>query len=151
MPVRYVSGDPLLTGAQTLAFGHNARARTEVGVLETRLLNLFPAAFATFRKQCQGGRIKPGGLWGWRECQPHLLFMVVRETSVGATRVRFVESAMMTVARDHSLYGLTSLAIAPLGDGAEWTALKPVMDYWLGQCELEVVVYERYEAEVLGE
>jgi hypothetical protein len=151
MPIAYVTGDPVLTRAQTLVFGHNAKARTEVGVLEMRLFNLYPAAFATYRKQCANGRIKPGMIWLWRESQPFLAFMVIRASSVGSTRSRYVENGLLTLARDYQLYGLTSLAIAPLGSQEEWVGLRPLMDYWIGLCPLPVVVYERYEAGVQGE
>lgn len=142
MPLTYVTGDPLMTEAQTLAFGCNAKARTELGALDVRLFDLFPAAFATYRKQCAQGRVKPGGLWLWRESRPQLLFMVIRETSVGATRFRFVESAVMTIARDYHLYGLKSLSIAPLGDSMEWPSLKPILDHWLKGCPLPITVYD---------
>jgi hypothetical protein len=151
MPLTYTSGDPLLTRAQILCFGHNARARVEVGALPTRLLDLYPAAFATYRKQCLNRRIKPGAFWIWRESQPALGFLVIRESSVGATRVRFVESVVMTLARDYRLHGLTSLALAPLGDPLEWDALRPVVDHWLSRCPLPVVVYEQYIPGVVGE
>lgn len=147
MSLTFVSGDPLRTGAQTLAFGHNARARMEVGALETRLLDVYPAAFASYRKQCQHGRIQPGVFWTWRESQPHLLFLVIRETPQGATRLRYVESVVMTLARDYHLHGIDSLAIAPLGSASEWPLLKPVLEHWLAACPLPVEVYERYEGE----
>jgi hypothetical protein len=144
MPITITSGDPLLTDAQTLIFGHNAKARTEVGAFEMRLFNLYPAAFATYRKQCTSGRIKPGALWLWRESQPFLGFMVIRESSVGATRQRYVENALMTLARDYRLYSLTSVAIAPLAGMEEWAALRPLMDSWLRSCPLPITVYEQY-------
>jgi hypothetical protein len=53
MPITYVSGDPLLTQAQILAFGHNVKGRTESGVFETLLLDRYPAAFATYSKSCR--------------------------------------------------------------------------------------------------
>ena len=142
MPIKVVTGDPLTTQAQTLAFGFNAQGRVEVGGLETRLYDVYPSAFASFRKQCNSGRIKPGMLWIWREVQQSLLFLVVRESSVGMTRIRYVENALMTIARDYPLYGLTSLAIAPLGSKDEWVLLRPVVDYWLKTCPLPVDVYE---------
>lgn len=151
MPITYVTGDPLLTRAQTLAFGHNAKGRTEVSPLETLLLHHYPAAFATFGKQCRSQRVKPGMFWVWGESLPHLAFMVVRESSVGATRVRYVESAVMTLARDYRLHNITSLAFAPLADSAEWSSLRPVVDYWLKNCPLPVVVYEAYAPGVQGE
>ncbi len=145
MPIKIVTGNPLTTQAQTLAFGFNAKGRVEVGGLETRLYDLYPAAFASFRKQCKSERIKPGMLWLWREAQINLMFLVVRESSVGMTRMRFVETALMTIARDYPLYGLTSLAIAPLGTQEEWSLLRPVVDYWMKACPLPVDVYEKIE------
>jgi len=145
MPISIVTGDPLTTQAQTLAFGFNAKGRVEVGGLETRLYDAYPAAFATFRKQCKSGRIKPGSLWMWRETQFNLLFLVVRESSVGMTRIRYVENALMTIARDYPLYGLTSIAIAPLGNKEERPLLRPLVDYWLKTCPLPVMVYEEAE------
>jgi len=144
MPITYVSGDPLLTQAQTLAFGHNAKGRSELGTLEMTLLNRFPAAFATYGKNCRSRRIKAGEFWLWRESQPQLAFLVIRETSVGATRLRFVESVMMMLARDYRLHGITSLAIAPLAYYLEWAALKPAVDYWLRTCPMAIVIYENY-------
>lgn len=143
MPVMYVAGDPLLTGAQTLAFGHNAKGRIELGALETRLMHAYPAAFASYGKQCRGGRIKPGELWLWRESQPQLAFLTVRETAVGATRARFVESVIMTLARDYRLYGLVSLAITPMGEAQDWLLFRRLVDYWLNPSPLRVFVYEQ--------
>jgi hypothetical protein len=142
MPLTYVTGDPLLTRAQVLAFGHNARGHTEVGVVETRLLDSYPAAFSTYGKLCRSGRIKAGAFWVWRESVPQLAFMVVRESSVGATRVRYVESVVMTLARNYHLHSINSLAMVRPGNREEWPAVKPVLDYWLQACPLPVVVYE---------
>jgi hypothetical protein len=151
MPLTYVTGDPLLTRSQVLAFGHNLKGRTEVGAFETLLLDLYPAAFATYGKLCRNGRVKAGGFWVWRESAPQLAFMVVRESSVGATRVRFVESVVMTLARDYRLHSINSLALIRPGDGEEWPAIKPVVDYWLKPCPLPVVVYEAYAPGVQAE
>lgn len=144
MPITYVAGDPLLTGAQVLAFGHNARGRAELGALETELLQRYPAAFAAYGKQCRSGRIKAGQLWLWRESQPVLGFMVVRESSVGATRVRFVEAVALNLARDYAREGIQSIAIAPPGSREEWPNLKPVLEHWLGRAALPCYVYEQY-------
>src|SRR5215213_4952201 len=139
--ITYTSGDPLLTQAQTLAFGYNAKGRSEMTPLATALLYQNPAAFATFGKQCRNERLKPGQMWAWRESRPYLLFLVVRESSVGMTRLRFVEAVAMTLARDYKLYGINSLAIAPLGTDGEWPMLKDVLHRWLSPSKLSVVVY----------
>jgi hypothetical protein len=151
MSLTTLTGDPLLTDAQTLAFGYNARGRSEVGAFETRLVYQYPAAFATYNKQCRQGKIRPGGLWVWRESKPHLAFLVVRESSVGMTRARFVEAVALTLARDYRLEGITSLAIAPTGTSGEWPLLMHIFARWLGASALPVTLYERYEPGVKGE
>lgn len=148
MPLVYVSGDPLLTRAQALAFGHNAAGRTELGAFETQLLAQSPAAFSAYRKRCQAGRIRAGDFWLWRETRPHLAFMVVRDSSVSATRLRYVQSIIMRLAREYHLEGLKSLAIAPLGSRQEWPEMRPILDYWLKRCALPVAVYEAYLPDV---
>ncbi len=151
MPVLYTSGDPLLSPAQTLGFGHNVHARAELGALERRLFDRYPAGFAAFRKRAQAGRVQLGMPWIWHDSQPHLAFLVVRESPAGAARLRLVESSVMALARDFRLYGVTSLALAPLADERDWPALKAVLDYWLQLTPLPVVVYERYLPGVAGE
>jgi hypothetical protein len=149
--VIYVSGDPLLTSAQTLAFGTNVEGKTEVGTLTITLLTRFPAAFSTYGKHARSGQLKPGGYWIWRDSKPQLMFLAVRQTPLSATRLRYVESVVMTLARDYRTELLESVAIAPLAQGAEWTVMKPLITHWLGTSGLTVVVYERYMPGVRAE
>ena len=144
MPLTFVSGDPLLTDAHVLAFGYNAAGRTETGTLQMALLNHYPAAFASYGKECRTGAIKTGTLWHWSETRPALGFLVVRETSVGATRLRFVESAVMALARDYKQNNIRSIALAAPGTPEEWSMLKPIITHWLDKSALPVVVYEGY-------
>jgi hypothetical protein len=144
MTITYVHGDPLLTQAQILAFGYNALGRSEVGPLETELHNRYPAAFATFSKQCRAQRIKAGQLWLWHESQPKLGFMVVRESAVGATRLRYVDALALLLARDYQRDNIQNIAIAPLGDPAEWLYIKPVLEQWLKPSSLPCTIYESY-------
>jgi hypothetical protein len=145
MPLTTVTGDPTKTRAQTLLFGHNARGKTELGTLETALLQRSPAAFAAYGKQCRAGRIKPGEVWVWRDSRPALGFMVVRESQVGATRLRYVQAALLRLARDYRLDGIKSAALAPLGSAAEWAEIRLLIDSILGRSRLPVVVYESYQ------
>ncbi len=143
MSLPFAQGDPLLTSLQTLAFDTNLRGRAEVTPLHTALLDRYPAAFATFGKDARADRLKPGQVWIWRESHPWLCFLIVRESPVGSTRLRYVEAAALTLARDYRLYGLTSLAIAPLGTAAEWPALRAVLELQFGRSVLPVTIYER--------
>lgn len=151
MPTFFVEGDPLLTRAPLLCFGHNARGRFEGGALPARLMQDHPAAFAAYGKQCRAGRIRPGDLWIWREHTPMLGFIAARLTAAGAVRYRHVEAAALRLARDHHLLGVTAVAIAPLAEGAEWAALLPALDFYLRAAPLPCILYTRLLPGVKGE
>jgi hypothetical protein len=142
MPIFYVQGDIFLSRAQVIAFGANASAASESTPYAAPLADRYPAALAAYRKQVRAGRIAPGSVWLWREALPGLGLLVVRERGGSATRIRYVEDAVQTIVRDWSRLGLDRLALTALGDRLEWPTLRPVLDYWLGNGRLPVVVYE---------
>jgi hypothetical protein len=142
MPLTYVTGDPTQTDADALAFGYNLRARHETTPLQTALFRAHPAAFSAYRKQARQGRLTVGQPWIWRDSTPKLVFWIVRMSSVGATRLRYVQSCALKLARDYRLDGIQSLAIAPLGTQAEWPEIKLVLETWLAPSRLPVTIYE---------
>ncbi len=151
MPLTFVSGDPLLTKQHLLAFGSNAAGRTETTALATALRERSPAAFSSYEKLCRQGRIEAGMMWIWRESKPALAFMVVRETPVGATRLRYVDAVMMTLARDYRRDNLQSVALAPLGAPHENEAISEMIVRWLSKPALSVVAYRLYQPGVAVE
>jgi len=151
MPLTYLSGDPLLTRQQILAFGSNAAGRTETTPLATALLTRYPAAFASYGKLCHQGRIRPGMIWLWRETTPALAVLVVRETPVGASRLRYVEAAIMALARDYRSDNIRSVALAPLGADHEAAGIREVLDHWLARSALPVIAYADYQPGVAAE
>jgi len=151
MSLTYVSGDPLLTQQQMLAFGSNAAGRTETTPLVTALLTHYPAAFARYGKLCHQGRIQAGMTWFWYESKPALAFMVVRETPVGATRLRQVDAVMMALARDYRSQNIRSVALAPLGADHENAAISEVIERWLSKVSLPVIAYTEYEPGLAAE
>jgi hypothetical protein len=144
MALTFVSGDPLLTRAHFLAFGHNARGRTETGSFDMALMQHYPAPFSTYQRRCRQDKHKAGTLWLWYESNPGLAFLTVRESSVGATRLRYVQAVLMNIARDYRLHGLQTLAIAPLGSAFERAEINLLCETWLTKIALPVVVYTDY-------
>ena len=151
MPLTTVSGDPLLTKQHILAFGSNASGRTETTPLASALRTRYPAAFASYDKLCRQGKIETGVTWVWRESKPALAFLVVRETSVGATRLRYVDSVIMALARDYKLDNIRSVAIAPLGADHEADSISEIITRWLTKPALPVIAYTHYQPGVAAE
>lgn len=146
MALVVVSGDPLQTRCKMLGFGHNARAGTEVTPLSMTLMRTYAPAFADYERACRKGRHKAGALHIWRQAKPELLFMTVRDSAVGATRLRYVQQCLMTIARDYRLYALESLALAPLGSSQEMPEILKLCEQWLTRLPIPIVVYETYQA-----
>jgi hypothetical protein len=142
MTFAVVSGDPLATSAQVLIFGYNARGRAEVQPLQMALMQRHPAAFASFGKAARAGRITAGMLWLWRESAPWLGFAVVRESAVGPARVRHAQSVALRLARDYTLEGMTSVAVAGMCTAGELPPIREAFAQWLDGVVLRVEWYE---------
>lgn len=145
MPIQFVTGDPFLTKADALAFGHNAKGRTEMDVLSNRLLQTYPAAVSSYTRAARRGRCNGGSIFHWAQTQPYLLFLTIRDSSVGATRLRHVQSALLELARDHLLYNFRSITFAPLGTVYERPEIHLLCEQWFSTSRLQVVVYTDYE------
>jgi hypothetical protein len=136
-----MEGDFLQSECSALAFGHNARGRTELGTLETRLMLAYPSAFAAYVRRARADKHKGGSLWLWQEGKRQLLFLTVRDSSVGATRLRYVQNIALTLARDYVLYNLKEVALAPLGNGYERAEINKVLHTWFEKSKLVVWAY----------
>ena len=146
MPLQFVSGDPLLSHCQTLAIGHNRAGRTETKPLATVLRQRYPAAYASYERRCRQNRQTSGALYAWTQSKPQLLFLTVRDSAVGANRLRYVQACLMSIAREYRLYNIKSLAIAPIGSPHEWTDIKALYETWFTKSDLSVIVYQQYQA-----
>jgi len=145
MPLKFVSGDPLLTQCNVLALAHNARGQTEMNTFTQHLMRKFPPAFSNYVQSCRKGKQNGGNLYLWTESKPRLLFLTVRDSGAGATRLRHVQKCLMTIARDYRLLSIKSLAIAPIGDNLERPEIKPLYEKWFAHAKYNVIVYENYE------
>lgn len=143
MPITFTEDSFLQTNAQTRAFGHNAHGKTETGTLETQLMFQYPTAFASYRRQVKAGKYKAGDIWLWQEGTTPLIFLIVRESAVGATRLRYVQQIVMTLARDYRLLGIRELALAPLGDAYERPEIEQLLTGWFAPSALSVLAYRR--------
>lgn len=148
MPIIPVSGDPLLTTCQVLAFGYNARGQSESRDEQIRLHQHFPAMFSVFKRQVRKSKIKSGDIWQWNETTPHFHLWLIRETPFGATRIRYVQSIVMRFVRDYQLYDIRSLALIRPGTELEYEEFKPILYQWLDPLPIPIVIYETVEVGV---
>lgn len=141
MPLLYTDTDFLQSPAQVLAFGHNARGKPELGDLETRLFHAFPSAFASCQRQARRGMLRGGSIWWWDMTDRRLAFCIIRDSSVGATRLRYVQNVLLTLVREYSLLNIHSVAIAPLGSPQERPEIEKLLASWLQNAPFEAWVH----------
>lgn len=151
MPLQFLSGDPLLTQCDMLAIAHNARGQTELDAFTQRLMQKFPPAFSNYVQACRKGKQNSGDLFIWTESKPKLMFLTVRDSGAGATRLRHVQKCLMTIARDYKHLNIKSLAIAPIGDKIERPEIKPLYERWFTKAKFNIILYENYEEGIVAE
>jgi len=144
MTIERVRGDVFLTHMQAIAIGIDSAGRLGTSALFTALHDRCPVFVSECRKQGRAGTLRPGTVWIWREAVPWVAGLVVRDTPQGATRLRYVETAMLHLSRNREQEGLLSLAVMRLGDDTEWPAVRRIVELYLGQLGLPAVVYEDY-------
>jgi len=151
MPLTLVKGDPILTQASMLAIGHNAKGRTEMDDFTLEMMRRYPAAFSAYTRQARKGRVAGGEIFLWTETLPRILFVSIRDSAVGATRLRYVQKVLMTIARDYLLLNIASLAIAPLGNPYEREEIQLLYPMWLQNTKLPIIAYTEYLPDLQAE
>jgi len=142
MPILTVTGDPLLTRCQVLAFGYNTRGQSESRDEQIRLYQTFPAMFSVFKRQARKGKVKSGDIWRWNETTPNFHLWLIRESPFGATRIRYVQSIVINFVRDYQRYDIHSLALIRPGNIIEYEEFKPILYQWLDPLPIPIVIYE---------
>jgi hypothetical protein len=134
--------DIFSTEAQAIAVGLNAAGRLEVTPLFTALQDRFPVFISEFQKRGRAGKFTPGDVWIWRESQPWLIGLIVRETPPGATRLRYIETAMLNLYKISLEESIRSLVVVRLVEGDEWPAAREVISHYLSQMALQATIVE---------
>jgi hypothetical protein len=143
MSVTFVQGQIFSTGAHAIAVGLNAVGRLPVSTFYTDLADRYPVFVSEFHRRSRTGDQMPGDMWVWRESSPWLVALIVRETLRSATRLRYVEAAMLNLYKNWEREGLRSLAVMQLADRTEWLAARGILHQYLDTLPLLVQIYEQ--------
>ena len=135
-------GDIFQTGAQAIGVPLSANGRTGVAPFFTTLHDRWPVFISEYGKRGRAGVLLPGSVWLWRAARPWLAGLIIRETPHSPARLRFIEQAILTLAKDWQREGLRSLALPRLVDGPEWRSVRDMLCRCLDSPVLHVVVFE---------
>jgi len=144
MGLSYLRGDIFLAGTQAIGLGLNQRGRLGVSPLHTTLLDRFPVFVSEFAKRGRAQLLAPGAIWVWKEGQPWLVGLTVRNAPQGITRLRHIEAALLKLAQNWEQEGLHNLALASLAGEEDRQAVRVLLDHYLGPLALPVQFFEEF-------
>lgn len=151
MSVTIVQGDLFLTQAGAIALDLNATGRLGVTPVYTALQDRYPVFVSECHKRGRAESLAPGSLWVWRESDPWLIGLVVRETAQGPTRLRYVENVMLNLYKAWEREGIRSLAMPRIGTDEEWSGVREVVLHYAAQMTLPITLYEVHQPGVAAE
>lgn len=149
--IKTVPGDVFQTDLQAIAIGLNANGRLGTSPLYTVLHDRYPVFVSAYHKRTRAEALALGTVWIWQDSHPWIVGLIVRETPQGATRLRYVETAMLNLVKDWERLGLRSLAVAPLANTDEWSAARQIVEHYGAQMALPIVIYSAYVPGIAGD
>lgn len=157
--IKEVTGDILLSKADLLAHGIAANDPFDSG-LALALRERWPSLVRDYRHDTRSKAIEPGEVWVWAGVDENggmrRIVNLVTQNSVGdgptakpgKATLENVRHALQNLVRLVQKEGITSLALPRLATGVgglEWEAVKPLVEQYLGELSIPVVVYTVYQ------
>ncbi len=148
-----VSGDILLTEAQTIAHGVAPNDPMNQG-LALSLHEKYPAMHKDFHHWCHQHHPKPGEAWLWGgPDNVRIVNLLTQEGGYGhgalpgKATVKNVRNSLKALAKMVKKESLTSLALPRLATGVgglEWDDIWPLIKEYLGDLDIPVYVYTEF-------
>lgn len=140
----YVESSLFDSPAQTLVNAVNTVGVMGKGVALT-FRQLYPEMFAEYKRLCEQGALHIGQLHLYRGPDRNVLNFPTKKHWRSPSRPEYIEAGLRTLVDHHEQWGLTSLALPPLGCGAGGldydTQVRPLVENYLGALPIPVAVH----------
>lgn len=153
--IQEVSGDILLTKAQTIAHGIAPNDHFSSG-LALALREQWPAMYQDFRHYCHVSHPKPGSAWVWGGAEgKRLVNLLTQEAPLnhhanpGRASVHNVNHALKELRYLIEKEEFASVALPRLATGVgglDWEDVYPLIKKHLGDLKIPIFVYVTYRA-----
>jgi O-acetyl-ADP-ribose deacetylase (regulator of RNase III)/uncharacterized protein YwgA len=145
--MKVLVGDILQSKAQTLVNTVNCVGVMGKGIaLEFK--KRFPEMFEDYRRRCERGQVRPGTPYLFRSLiPPHIVNFPTKDHWKSVSRIDDIEKGLDHLLTHCQEWGITSLAIAPLGCGngqLEWRAVGPLIYRYARQMHIPTELYAPY-------
>ena len=144
MTVRLVSGNLLASKRQTLVNTVNCVGIMGKGIA-LKFKQRYPEMYQDYVRRCDAGVVKPGTPYTYELPDGRLICnFPTKNHWRSSSRLEWVESGLDELVTQAPSWGITSLAIPPLGcghGGLAWEDVGPLMHHYLGRLSIDVDIY----------
>ena len=145
--MKILVGDILKSKAQTLINTVNCVGIMGKGIaLEFK--KRFPEMFEDYVERCERKEVKPGLPYLYRSLfPPQILNFPTKDHWKSVSRISDIELGLQHLLRHYKEWGITSLAVPPLGCGngqLEWRAVGPLIYRYVKQMDIPIEMYAPY-------
>jgi len=145
--MKILVGDILKSKAQTLINTVNCVGIMGKGIaLEFK--KRFPEMFKEYVEKCERKEVKPGVPYLYRSLfPPQIVNFPTKDHWKSVSRISDIEHGLQHLLRHYKEWGITSLAVPPLGCGngqLEWRAVGPLIFRYVKQMDIPVEMYAPY-------
>jgi O-acetyl-ADP-ribose deacetylase (regulator of RNase III)/uncharacterized protein YwgA len=110
----------------------------------------FPEMFADYQRRCYAGEVHLGEPYLWRGLiEPWVINFPTKDHWRSVSRLADIERGLAYLAGHIAEWGITSLAVPPLGAGSgglDWAAVGPTIYRHLERLPIPVILYAPFEA-----
>lgn len=145
--MKILVGDIFKSGAQTLTNTVNCVGVMGKGIaLEFK--KRFPEMFADYLQRCERKQIKPGVPYLYKTLiMPQIVNFPTKDHWKSVSKIKDIEKGLDVLVAHYKEWGITSLAIPPLGCGngqLEWKAVGPLMYKKLKPLDVPIEIFAPY-------
>src|SRR3990172_1791301 len=145
--MKILVGDILQSKAQTLINTVNCVGIMGKGIAQ-EFKNRFPEMFDDYAERCERKEVKPGVPYLYKTLlPPQIINFPTKDHWKSVSRITDIEHGMQLLFSQYKEWGITSLAIPPLGCGngqLEWKAVGPLIYRYASQMDIPVELYAPY-------
>jgi O-acetyl-ADP-ribose deacetylase (regulator of RNase III)/uncharacterized protein YwgA len=145
--MKIVVGDILQSKAQTLINTVNCVGIMGKGIAQ-EFKKRFPEMFDDYAQRCERKEVKPGVPYLYKTLLlPQIINFPTKDHWKSVSRITDIEHGMQLLLSQYKEWGITSLAIPPLGCGngqLEWKAVGPLIYKYASQMDIPVELYAPY-------
>ncbi|MFL7902585.1 macro domain-containing protein [Azospirillum argentinense] len=106
----------------------------------------YPDMFRQYKKACNAGELKVGGLHLWRGPDKWVLNFPTKTTWRKPSQLSYIIAGLEKFSSTYEEMGITSISFPPLGCGngqLDWSEVKPVMESYLRRLPIHVYVHDQ--------